>query len=162
MTVSNNDNVATDGDSDVNNNAVDNNNDDYDHVEWSPKTITLSVFVFLASGVCEIVGGWLIWMAVRGYTVPSSSTTSEKTATTAYKPWWWAVLGGLVLILYGFIPTFQPYNSFGRIYAAYGGFFIVLAFMFGWLLDGDKPDIGDGVGCIISLAGVCVIMFWPR
>jgi len=33
--------------------------------------------------------------------------------------------GALLLILYGVIPTLQPAN-FGRVYAAYGGVFIVL------------------------------------
>ena len=141
-------------------------NDSDDHFQWTPKTVALSVFLMVAAGVAEIMGGWLIWMTMRGATTTSdkSSTggTTTTTTTTVYKPWWWAVLGGIVLVLYGFIPTFQPTDSFGRIYAVYGGFFIVLSFVFGWILDGDRPDIGDGVGCIISLVGVCVIMFWPR
>ena len=62
----------------------------------------------------------------------------------------------------GFIPCLQPTDSFGRIYAAYGGFFIVLSFLFGWALDGDKPDLGDVIGGSIALAGVFVVMFWPR
>lgn len=62
----------------------------------------------------------------------------------------------------GFIPCLQPTDSFGRIYAAYGGFFIVLSFLFGWALDGDKPDLGDVIGGTIALAGVFVVMFWPR
>lgn len=43
-------------------------------------------------------------------------------------PAWWGVLGGLVLILYGIIPTLQA-SHFGRIYAVHGGFFIVLALL---------------------------------
>ena len=78
------------------------------------------------------------------------------------KPWWWAVLGSLILVGYGFIPTLQPTDSFGRIYAVYGGFFIVLSFMCGWWWDGDRPDMGDFVGGLLSLAGVGIIMFWPR
>lgn len=53
-------------------------------------------------------------------------------------------------------------DEFGRIYAVYGGFFIVLSFLFGWMLDGNRPDLGDVIGCAISLVGVLVIMFWPR
>lgn len=33
-----------------------------------------------------------------------------------------------------FIPTFQP-ASFGRVYAAYGGIFIVLSIFWGWQID---------------------------
>lgn len=38
----------------------------------------------------------------------------------------WGLCGAVVLILYGIIPTFQPAH-FGRVYAAYGGVFIVLS-----------------------------------
>jgi small multidrug resistance family-3 protein len=37
-----------------------------------------------------------------------------------------------------------------------------LSYIFGWLLDGIKPDIGDISGGSIALIGVCVAMFWPR
>ena len=38
----------------------------------------------------------------------------------------------------------------------------MLSFLFGWALDGDKPDLGDVIGGSIALAGVFVVMFWPR
>ncbi|KAK9823975.1 hypothetical protein WJX72_006732 [[Myrmecia] bisecta] len=78
------------------------------------------------------------------------------------KPWWWALLGSLVLVSYGFIPTLQPPDSFGRIYAVYGGFFIALSYAWGWILDGDKPDLGDWIGAGVALAGVALAWFWPR
>ena len=53
-------------------------------------------------------------------------------------------------------------DDFGRLYAIYGGFFILLSFAWGFFLDGLKPDLGDWVGSAIALAGVLVIMFWPR
>ncbi len=46
----------------------------------------------------------------------------------------YALLGGIVLCLYGIIPTFQPAH-FGRVYAAYGGVFIVLSIIWGWKID---------------------------
>lgn len=72
-------------------------------------------------------------------------------------------VGCLVLCGYGFIPTLQPAEaSFARVYAVYGGVFIVLSYAWGWLLDGDRPDIGDWVGAAIAVAGVLVAWFWPR
>ena len=67
----------------------------------------------------------------------------------------------MILVLYGIIPTFQPAN-FGRVYAAYGGVFIVLSTMWGWKIDGMTPDRFDIIGGIIALIGVAVIMYWPR
>jgi len=119
--------------------------------QWTAATIAQSIFVFLLAGVAEIMGGWLVWAAVRG----DSSTTGKR-------PWWFAILGSVVLIIYGFVPCLQPTDSFGRIYAAYGGFFIVLSFFFGYALDGDRPDRGDVIGSCVALGGVLVIMFWPR
>ena len=44
------------------------------------------------------------------------------------------VIGAVVFILYGIIPTFQPAH-FGLVYAAYGGMFIVLSLLLGWVMD---------------------------
>ena len=38
--------------------------------------------------------------------------------------WILGAIGGFILFLYGIVPTFQP-SYFHRIYAAYGGIFIV-------------------------------------
>ncbi|OEU19516.1 UPF0060-domain-containing protein, partial [Fragilariopsis cylindrus CCMP1102] len=100
---------------------------------------------FFLAGVAEIIGGWMV-----------CNNTNKK------PPWWYAVIGSIILIIYGFIPVFQPTSNFGRIYAVYGGVFIVLSYAFGWLLDGTKPDIGDISGGSIALIGVCIAMFWPR
>ena len=44
------------------------------------------------------------------------------------------VIGAVVFILYGIIPTFQPAH-FGLVYAAYGGMCIVLSLLLGWAMD---------------------------
>ena len=42
------------------------------------------------------------------------------------------VMAGIVLVLYGVIPTLQPAAfNFGRVYAAYGGIFVVLSILWG-------------------------------
>jgi len=106
--------------------------------------VVRSLGLFLVAGVCEIGGGWLVWKWLRDG-----------------KPSWWGLLGGLILILYGIIPTLQA-SHFGRIYAVYGGFFIVLSLLWGWGFDGNRPDWPDVVGGAIALVGVCVMMYWPR
>jgi small multidrug resistance family-3 protein len=48
------------------------------------------------------------------------------------------------------------------VYAAYGGVFIVLSLLWGWKVDGIMPDRFDIIGGAIALAGVSIIMYWPR
>jgi len=66
-----------------------------------------------------------------------------------------------VLVFYGIVPTYQP-AGFGRAHAAYGGWFEVLALLWGWAIDGTAPDRWDGIGALICLLGVGVIMYAPR
>jgi small multidrug resistance family-3 protein len=110
----------------------------------SASVISLSLGLFILAGLCEIAGGWMVWQWLR-----------------ESRPWSCGLFGGFVLCLYGVIPTLQP-SHFGRVYAAYGGFFIVLSFLWGWAVDGDLPDRFDVIGAAISLTGVLIVMYWPR
>ena len=75
--------------------------------------------------------------------------------------WVLGALGGLILFLYGIIPTFQP-TYFYRIYATYGGIFIVMALFCGFIFERDVPDIFDIVGAVVAIAGVIIIFYAPR
>lgn len=109
------------------------------------ETIT-SMFYFILAGVFEIGGGYLIWLCLR-----------------EGKSIWYGVVGAIVLVLYGIIPTLQPQNdNFGRIYATYGGIFIVLSILWGWKVDNIIPDKFDLIGGFIALIGVIIIMYAPR
>ena len=105
-----------------------------------------SIFYFLLAGVFEIGGGYLIWLWLR-----------------QGKSLIYGIIGALVLILYGIIPTLQPENSnFGIVYATYGGIFIVLSILWGWKVDNIIPDKFDLIGGFIALIGVLIIMYAPR
>jgi small multidrug resistance family-3 protein len=106
--------------------------------------IVTSVLLFCAAGLCEVSGGYLVWLWRRG----------ARGALIG-------ALGGLVLFLYGVIPTLQPAH-FGRVYAAYGGFFVVLSLAWGAYVDGHPVDRYDMVGALLCLLGVAVIMYAPR
>jgi len=103
-----------------------------------------SLFYFALAGLCEIGGGYLVWLWLR----------EGKSVRLA-------LAGAVVLVLYGVIPTFQNAH-FGRVYAAYGGIFIVLAILWGWRIDKILPDRFDLIGGTICLVGVFIIMYWPR
>ena len=76
--------------------------------------------------------------------------------------WDRSLLGALVLVSYGAIPTLQASPHFGRVYAAYGGMFIILSLLWGRVFDGFRPDRWDLIGAAICLVGVAVIFFSPR
>ncbi|WHZ58582.1 YnfA family protein [Metabacillus hrfriensis] len=104
-----------------------------------------TICLFLLAGLAEIGGGYLIWLWLR-----------------EGKPIYWGVFGGLSLALYGVIAAMQTFPSFGRVYAAYGGIFIVLSVLWGWGVYRKTPDFYDIFGAIICLAGVSVMLFGPR
>ncbi len=66
------------------------------------------------------------------------------------------------IAIYGVIATFQNFLSFGRVYAAYGGVFIILSVLWGWGIDKKTPDLYDWIGAGICLIGVSVMLFAPR
>jgi len=103
-----------------------------------------SLGLFVLAGLCEIGGGYLVWQALRGG-----------------KGWSWGLLGAVVLMLYGVIPTLQR-PHFGRVYAAYGGVFVVLSLLWAWGFDRTAPDGPDILGALVCLLGVGIIMYWPR
>ena len=63
-----------------------------------------------------------------------------------------------ILVLYGIVPTYQSAH-FGRVYAAYGGCFVVLSILWGWSVDRSVPDRYDLLGGLVCLTGVAIIMY---
>jgi len=108
------------------------------------KKILTSVFLFFLAGLFEIGGGYLVWLWLR-----------EDFS------WMLGAVGGFVLFLYGIVPTFQK-THFHRVYAAYGGVFIVMAVLWGWLIDEVRPDNYDIIGTVIAVIGVLIIFYYPR
>ncbi|KIL22856.1 hypothetical protein C2W58_00722 [Bacillus pumilus] len=105
----------------------------------------LTIILFLLAGIAEIGGGYLVWLWLR-----------------EAKPVSFGITGSLILVAYGVIPTFQQFPTFGRIYAAYGGVFVVLVVFWGWWVDRKTPDLYDWVGALICLIGVSMMLFAPR
>ncbi|MGH7374630.1 MAG: YnfA family protein [Candidatus Rokuibacteriota bacterium] len=103
-----------------------------------------SALLFLLAGLAEIGGGYLVWLWWR-----------------EGRPWPLGLIGAAVLVVYGFIPTYQAAH-FGRVYAAYGGAFVVLSLVWGWVVDRIGPDRYDLAGAGLCLLGVAVIMYAPR
>ena len=109
-------------------------------------TIIRSVLLFALAGLCEIGGRYLVWLWLR-----------EGRAV------WLGIMGGLILFLYGVLPTLQPPGaSFGRVYAAYGGVYIAASLAWLWAVEGVRPDRWDLAGAALCVAGAAVILLAPR
>src|SRR5688500_4894124 len=108
------------------------------------KVVTISA-LFILAGLCEIGGGYLVWGWLRDH-----------------KPVMWALVGAIVLALYGVVAALQPISDFGRVYAAYGGIFVVLAIGWGMIVDGFEPGRYDWLGACMAIFGALVMVFAPR
>jgi len=106
--------------------------------------IVKSISIFILAGFCEIGGGYLIWQSLK-----------------EGKPIWYGILGGLILALYGVVATLQTQN-FARVYATYGGVFIVMSLLWAYKMDNYVPDKFDIIGALVALLGVSIIYYAPR
>src|SRR5687768_3112605 len=100
--------------------------------------------LFFIAALMEIGGGYLVWLWIR----------EKKTIALA-------LLGGIILFVYGIIPTLQPAH-FGRVYAAYGGIFILSSILWGKIVDKKRPDRYEIIGSFIAFFGAIIIFYAPR
>ncbi len=107
-----------------------------------PEFKTLALYALTA--LAEIAGCYLPWLWLR----------QDRSA-------WLLVPGAVCLALFAWLLTLHPAAA-GRVYAAYGGVYVVVAL--GWLcaVDGIRPDAWDVAGGAVTLAGMAIIAFAPR
>jgi small multidrug resistance family-3 protein len=113
-------------------------------VEIITINVIVSITLFFIAAIAEIGGGYLVWLWLR---------RNKKLVV--------GLVGGVILFLYGVVPTLQPAN-FGRVYAAYGGVFILSSIIWGMLVDKKKPDRYEIIGSIVAITGALVIFYGPR
>ena len=106
--------------------------------------IIKSISIFVLAGLCEIGGGYLVWQWLR-----------------EGKPLWQGFLGAVILVLYGVVATWQT-ATFAKVYATYGGFFIVISILWAMKFDKYLPDKYDVIGGSIALIGVCIIYYGKK
>ncbi len=103
-----------------------------------------SMSLFVLAGLCEIGGGYLIWLWFK----------EDRSI-------WYGLSVAILLALYGVVATWQT-ASFGRVYATYGGVFIILSLLWAWRVDDFKPDRYDILGALICIVGVLIMFYTPR
>src|SRR3546814_14435804 len=102
-----------------------------------------SISIFLLAGLCEIGGGYLVWLWLK-----------------EDKPVWYGVLGGFILASYGVVATWQT-STFARVYATYGDVFLVLSLICAYNVAHYSLDTYDITGTLIALLGDCLIYHAP-
>lgn len=103
------------------------------------KTIAL----FFATAVAEILGCYLPYLWLR----------EGRSA-------WLLVPAAASLAAFVWLLSLHP-TAAGRVYAAYGGVYVVVAVLWLWSVDGVRPTTWDLVGSGVALAGMAIIMFAP-
>ncbi len=110
----------------------------------TPFFVLTSIALFFVAAVAEIGEGYMVWKWLR-----------ERKGVL------FGIIGGTILFIYGVIPTFQP-AQFGRVYAAYGGIFIISSILWGMFVDRKKPDRYEIFGSVIAVMGAVIIFYAPR
>jgi small multidrug resistance family-3 protein len=100
-----------------------------------------TLFFFLLAALGEISGCYAFWAWLR----------LEQSIL-------WIIPGILALIMFAYALTRVDASNAGRVYAAYGGIYILSSLFWLWLAEGVKPDKWDLVGVGISLVGTIVIL----
>jgi small multidrug resistance family-3 protein len=100
--------------------------------------------LFTVTAVAEILGCWLILRWWQG--------------TAA--GWWALPAAAASLAVFAWLLTQHPHAA-GRIYAAYGGIYVLVSLL--WLLGVDRAPLTrfDLIGTALCVVGSCVIYFQP-
>lgn len=104
-----------------------------------------TTLLFFATALAEIVGCFLPWLWLKR----SGSPLLLFPAACS-------------LALFVWLLTLHPAAS-GRVYAAYGGVYVVTALLWLRLVDGVKLSVYDWVGAAIAFSGMLIIVAgWGR
>ncbi len=100
---------------------------------------------YAVAALAEIAGCFAMWMVVR-----------------QGKSIWWMVPCVLSLLVFAWLLTRIESSLAGRVYAAYGGVYILAAVCWQGLAEKHAPDRWDITGALICIAGSLLIIWGPR
>jgi small multidrug resistance family-3 protein len=101
----------------------------------------MTVLVYAGAALAEIAGCYAFWAWLR----------------LGHSPFW-AVPGVASLIAFAGLLTLVESEAAGRAYAAYGGVYIVASLTWQWLIEGQRPDLRDGIGGAVCVIGAAIIL----
>lgn len=97
--------------------------------------------LFMLTAVAEIVGCYLPYLWLKKHGSP-----------------WLLVPAALSLAIFVWLLTLHPTAS-GRVYAAYGGVYVVVALLWLWRIDKVTLSSTDIAGAAVMLAGMSIIVW---
>ena len=101
--------------------------------------------LFFATALCEIIGCYLPWLWLKRGATPLLLLPA-----------------GLALAMFVWLLTLHPAAS-GRVYAAYGGVYIITALLWLRVVEGEKLTASDWLGAAVALCGMLIIIAgWGR
>ncbi|WHT00687.1 MAG: hypothetical protein LZT29_03764 [Pantoea stewartii] len=104
-----------------------------------------TALLFFITALAEITGCFLPWLWLK------------KGASA-----WLLVPAALSLALFVWLLTLHPAAS-GRVYAAYGGVYVLTALVWLRIVDGVKLSIWDWSGALIAFSGMMIIVLgWGK
>ena len=105
-----------------------------------------TLLLFIVTALAEIAGCYLPYLWLR---------KNESV--------WLLVPAAASLALFAWLLTLHPVAA-GRVYAAYGGVYVVVALGWLWRVDGVALTRWDALGASITLVGMAIIVWggWPH
>jgi small multidrug resistance family-3 protein len=104
-----------------------------------------SLALFAAAALCEIAGCFAFWACFR-----------------LHRPALWLVPGMASLAAFAWLLSRVESPFAGRVYAAYGGVYILASLVWLAVVERSAPDRWDLIGAVICLLGASVILGGPR
>ncbi|MCX5614812.1 YnfA family protein [Bombella saccharophila] len=104
-----------------------------------------SILLYSLTACAEIAGCFAFWTWLKLHGNPL-----------------WLIPGSLSLGLFAVLLTFSPSDHAGRAYALYGGIYIIMSLLWGWVMEHTTPDIWDIIGASLCLSGAAIILFAPH
>jgi small multidrug resistance family-3 protein len=105
----------------------------------------IGLIYYIVAAVAEIGGCYAFWAWLR-----------------LGKSVYWIIPGTISLVIFSILLARVEGLFAGRVYAAYGGVYIVASLLWLWLVEGQRPDKSDAIGSIICIVGALVILFGQR
>ncbi|MBX7059887.1 MAG: YnfA family protein [Leptospirales bacterium] len=98
-----------------------------------------TLLLFLFSAAAEILGCYFLYLWLRKAASP-----------------WMLPCAALALFVFAWSLSLHPAPA-GRVYAAYGGVYVVLSLIWFWMVDGAKIRATDLIGVVTVFAGILIL-----